>query len=68
MPECQDFKKADLVSCYKYDFEYLFYTVSTFMPKQTAKVAVSGGKKIKACGRTYFVADSTVRFIRNFKD
>jgi hypothetical protein len=26
---------------------------------------VSGGKKIKACGRTYFVADTTVRFMSN---
>jgi hypothetical protein len=37
------------------------------MPKQTAKVAVSGGKKIKACGRTYFVADTSVRFKSNVK-
>jgi hypothetical protein len=28
---------------------------------QSSKVAVSGGQKIMACGRSYFIADTTVR-------
>jgi hypothetical protein len=56
MPGCKDFKKAILVSM---QLTQLFYQV-TLPVLQSAKVAVSGGKKIKACGRTYFFADSAV--------
>jgi hypothetical protein len=58
MPACTEYKTADLVNTnYRLVIFYSFYTVVL----QNASVVVSGGKTIKACGRSYFLAESSVR-------
>jgi hypothetical protein len=55
MPECSEYKKAKNVSS-----QSIVRIELKFFVLKSPNVAVSGGKKIKACGRPYFIADTTV--------